>query len=206
MRHFAAAEIDAALDFPSLIDALAEAFRGGFHAPARSHHAIERPGEAAATMLLMPAWTRLGGARRFPRGKNRQRLSRQWRARPACGAGLYALQSGVTGAPLATLDGTRLTLWRTAAASALAARYLAPPDAKRLLIVGAGALAPYPCARPREPAADRAHRGVEPSPRGRSPARRRARRRGRRAKAVEHLRTRSAKPTSSPAPRCRRRR
>ncbi len=58
-------------------------------------------------------------------------------------SGLYVLQSGVTGAPLATMDGTRLTLWRTAAASALAARYLARPDAKRLLVVGAGALAPF---------------------------------------------------------------
>jgi ornithine cyclodeaminase len=53
------------------------------------------------------------------------------------------LQSGVTGAPIATLDGTRLTVWRTAAASALAARYLARADAKRLMIVGAGQLAPF---------------------------------------------------------------
>ena len=53
------------------------------------------------------------------------------------------LQSGATGAPIATLDGTRLTVWRTAAASALAARYLARADAKSLLIVGAGALAPF---------------------------------------------------------------
>ncbi len=65
MRHFSAAEIDAALDFPSLIDALAEAFRGGFHAPARHHHAIERPGEATATALLMPAWTRFGSGETF---------------------------------------------------------------------------------------------------------------------------------------------
>ena len=36
----------------------------------------------------------------------------------------------------------RLTHWRTAAASALAARHLARADAQRLLIVGAGALAP----------------------------------------------------------------
>jgi ornithine cyclodeaminase len=49
----------------------------------------------------------------------------------------------VTGQPLATLDGTRLTHWRTAAASALAARFLARADASSLLIVGAGALAPY---------------------------------------------------------------
>jgi ornithine cyclodeaminase len=41
------------------------------------------------------------------------------------------------------LDGTRLTLWRTAAASALAARTLARPDAARMVMVGAGALAPF---------------------------------------------------------------
>jgi ornithine cyclodeaminase len=144
MRHFAAAEIDAALDFPALIDALAEAFRGGFHAPPRSHHTIERPGEAAATTLLMPAWTGFGGEAEDFLGAKIVNVfpGNGARGLPAV-QGLYALQSGVTGAPLATLDGTRLTLWRTAAASALAARYLARPDAKRLLIVGAGALAPF---------------------------------------------------------------
>ena len=50
---------------------------------------------------------------------------------------------GATGEPLAALDGTRLTLWRTAAASALAARHLAREDASRMVMVGAGALAPF---------------------------------------------------------------
>ncbi len=57
MRVFSAGEIDAALDFPALVDELAEALRGGFIAPPRHHHAIERAGEPAATHLLMPAWT-----------------------------------------------------------------------------------------------------------------------------------------------------
>jgi ornithine cyclodeaminase len=143
MRHFAAAEIDAALDFPSLIDALAEAFRGGFHAPERHGHAIERPGEAAATMLLMPAWTTFGSADDFLGAKIVNVFpDNGGRGLPAV-HGVYVLQSGVTGAPIATLDGTRLTVWRTAAASALAARHLARADAKRLLIVGAGQLAPH---------------------------------------------------------------
>jgi ornithine cyclodeaminase len=143
MRHFAAAEIDAALDFPSLIDALAEAFRGGFHAPARHLHAIERPGEATATALLMPAWTRFGSGDDFLGAKIVNVFPGNGaRGLPAV-QGLYVLQSGVTGAPIATLDGTRLTVWRTAAASALAARHLARADAKRLLIVGAGQLAPF---------------------------------------------------------------
>jgi ornithine cyclodeaminase len=143
MRHFAAAEIDAALDFPSLIDAIAEAFRGGFHAPERCCHPIERPGEPTATTLLMPAWTKFGSGDDFLGAKIVNVFpGNGGRGLPAV-QGLYALQSGVTGAPIATLDGTRLTVWRTAAASALAARHLARADAKRLLIVGAGQLAPF---------------------------------------------------------------
>jgi ornithine cyclodeaminase len=143
MRHFTAGEIDAALDFPTLIDAVSEAFRGGFHAPPRHHHEIERPGKPAATALLMPAWTTSAGVGDFLGAK----VVNVFPGNAARGlptvSGLYVLQSGVTGEALATMDGTRLTLWRTAAASALAARHLARSDAKNLLIVGAGALAPF---------------------------------------------------------------
>ena len=51
--------------------------------------------------------------------------------------------SGDTGEPLAVMDGATLTAWRTACASALAARYLAREDASHLVMVGAGALAPH---------------------------------------------------------------
>ncbi|MEZ8601716.1 ornithine cyclodeaminase family protein [Vibrio splendidus] len=47
------------------------------------------------------------------------------------------------GEPLALLDGKALTYWRTAAASALAADYLAREDATTLIICGTGNLAPY---------------------------------------------------------------
>jgi ornithine cyclodeaminase/alanine dehydrogenase-like protein (mu-crystallin family) len=143
LRFFSAADLDAALDFPGLIDALAEGFRGGLTAPTRHHHTIARSGEAAATHLLMPAWSESvdGGdflgvkiVNVFP-GNGARGL-------PAV-HGTYVLQSAVTGEMLAVLDGTRLTLWRTAAASALAARYLAREDARELLLVGAGALAPF---------------------------------------------------------------
>jgi ornithine cyclodeaminase len=49
--------------------------------------------------------------------------------------------SGATGEPLAVMDGRELTAWRTAAASALAARFLAREDAGPLVMIGAGALA-----------------------------------------------------------------
>jgi ornithine cyclodeaminase len=56
---------------------------------------------------------------------------------------IYVLLDRASGEPLALLDGEALTLRRTAATSALAARYLARADAQNLLVVGAGRLAPY---------------------------------------------------------------
>ena len=138
MRYFTAAEVDAALDFGSLVDALADAFKGDFFAPQRHHHVIERAGAQAATHLLMPAWTKdfLGVkiVNVFPENGGLGLPAVQ---------GTYVLQSGKTGQTLALFDGTRLTQWRTAAASALAARYLARKDARNLLVIGAGALAPF---------------------------------------------------------------
>jgi ornithine cyclodeaminase/alanine dehydrogenase-like protein (mu-crystallin family) len=119
MRILTASEIDQALTFPVLIDALAEAFAGDFAAPERHHHGIDRE-DTPGTLLLMPAWTgRAAGdgylgvkvVSVFP-GNGERGL-------PSV-LGTYLLMDGGTGLPLAALDGTRLTVWRTAAASALA--------------------------------------------------------------------------------------
>jgi ornithine cyclodeaminase/alanine dehydrogenase-like protein (mu-crystallin family) len=143
LRFFSAADLDAALDFPGLIDALAEGFRGGLTAPTRHHHTVARSDEAAATHLLMPAWSESADGDDFIGVKIVNVFPGNGaRGLPAVN-GTYVLQSAVTGETLAILDGTRLTLWRTAAASALAARYLAREDARELLLVGAGALAPF---------------------------------------------------------------
>jgi ornithine cyclodeaminase/alanine dehydrogenase-like protein (mu-crystallin family) len=143
MRLISATDLDERLDFPALIEALAEAFRGGLTAPPRHHHPIERKG-ASPTHLLMPAWTT--GAFRDGAYLGTKIVSvfpdNSSRGLPAV-HGVYVLQSGDTGEPLAAIDGTRLTQWRTAAASALAARFLARQDARCLLMVGAGALAPF---------------------------------------------------------------
>jgi ornithine cyclodeaminase len=137
-----AAGIDRALTFPSLIDALADAFRGDIVTPVRHHHEVERPG-THGTLLLMPAWT--GPA--TPDGHVGVKIVTVF---PENGArnlpsvlGTYLLMEGATGEPRAALDGSRLTVWRTAAASALAARYLARPEASRMAMVGAGSLAPF---------------------------------------------------------------
>jgi ornithine cyclodeaminase len=56
---------------------------------------------------------------------------------------IYVVTSCKDGTPLAVIDGTELTLRRTAAAAALAARLLARPKSTRLLVVGSGALSAH---------------------------------------------------------------
>jgi ornithine cyclodeaminase/alanine dehydrogenase-like protein (mu-crystallin family) len=55
--------------------------------------------------------------------------------------GLFVLFDHEDGQPLAVIDGAAITAWKTAADSALGTRYLSRPDAKTLLMVGAGAMA-----------------------------------------------------------------
>ncbi|KQV72915.1 ornithine cyclodeaminase family protein [Rhizobium sp. Root1220] len=126
----------AALPWPELIEALATMFAGDCVTPVRHHHDMEVPGERAATLLLMPAWVpgRYAGVKIlsvFP--DNAQR------SLPAI-FGTYLLSSAKTGEMLAAIDGGELTARRTAATSALAARSLAHPEAKELLVCGTGRL------------------------------------------------------------------
>jgi ornithine cyclodeaminase len=138
MRVLDAVAVATALPWPILIDRLARAFAAGAEVPMRHHHAVPVPGGPEGTLLLMPAWVR-GGALGvkvvsvFPGNATRGLASVQ---------GLYLLGDATTGLPRAILDGVALTLRRTAAASALAARHLARADAARLVVVGTGALAP----------------------------------------------------------------
>lgn len=143
MRVVSADDLRRAFTFPTLIDTLRSAFQSEIEVPVRHHHVIERPGEPPATLLLMPAWTKGGADGAFAGVKVVSVYPGNSARGLASILGTYILMNGATGAPLAVIDGQALTLWRTAAASALAASYLARDDARRLVMVGAGALAPY---------------------------------------------------------------
>lgn len=141
MRVIPAEEIDRRLDFPRLMAELRTAFAGSMRAPARHHHAVGAGHDAVH--LLMPAWTDDAGSAGFLGTKIVNIFRGNARLGLPAVIGSYLLQSGESGAPLAIMDGTRLTHWRTAAASGLAADYLARPDSRHLLMVGSGALAPF---------------------------------------------------------------
>lgn len=152
MKLFGPDDIDAALTFPGLIDTLAEAFRGEAVVPPRTHHQIERPGEEAV-LLIMPAWSAPDSETPYLGTKIVSVFFGNGKRNLPGVMGAYLLMNGRTGEPLAVMDGNRLTLWRTAAASALASRYMSDPEASRMLMVGAGGLAPFLI---------KAHRAVRP--------------------------------------------
>ncbi|HXY89815.1 MAG TPA: ornithine cyclodeaminase family protein [Xanthobacteraceae bacterium] len=141
MRLVSADEITAALAFPALVDAIAAAFRADITVPLRHHHAVAREG-GEATLLLMPAWTN-AAAENFIGTKVVTVFPGNVDRGHASVTGTYLLMRGDSGEPLAAIDGRVFTLWRTAASSALAATFLAREDAESLVMVGAGALAPY---------------------------------------------------------------
>jgi alanine dehydrogenase len=136
--HIVASEtVDRVLDHPVLIEALREMFRAGCTVPVRHHHTVPAPGDPDGVLLLMPAWRegRHIGVKTvtvFPGNTGRGVPAVQ---------GVYMLLDGVSGVPLTLIDAPSLTARRTGAVSALAAGYLARADARRLLVVGAGAVA-----------------------------------------------------------------
>ncbi|MBI3451581.1 MAG: ornithine cyclodeaminase family protein [Rhodospirillales bacterium] len=139
MRIVSASEVESGLEIGPLVEQLREAFRAGCTVPLRNHYAVPTPGGGDATLLLMPAWH----DRRYIGVKIVTVFPDNAKADLPSVMGTYILLSGFTGEPLAVIDGRMLTLKRTAAASALAAKYLARPDAGRLLMIGTGALAPH---------------------------------------------------------------
>ena len=140
-------EVARLLPYEALVDELAAAHRAG---EPLSRRVVFGPDGTSDTFLGLPAWDpgeALGIklATVFPGNLDRGVVSVQ---------AVYVLFDGTDGSPLAVIDGTELTYRKTAADSALGARFLARDDVTTLLMVGAGGLAPHLVA---------AHRAVRPS-------------------------------------------
>ena len=136
MQHFSAERIDELLTYPALADAIARTFVDNeVVAPQRWHLRSER--NARDALLIMPAW-RHGGV-----GVVKVVTVRPENATHATPTvqGVSLLFDEVAGTPIATVDATVITRWRTAATSLLAARYLARAASDVMLMVGSGAMA-----------------------------------------------------------------
>lgn len=126
-----------ALGFDRLVPALAQMFVGGCEVPARHVHSLQHEGSSGVTVLIMPAWQagRYFGVKTVMIAPHNSQ-----QGLPGLHS-TYLLYDARTGVPLAQLDGNEITSRRTAAASALAASYLARRTSRHLLIVGAGRVA-----------------------------------------------------------------
>jgi ornithine cyclodeaminase len=139
MQTISAAAVNRALAYPKLINALQKAFTENITVPPRLHFDIENPkASRETTLLMMPAWQAgdVAGIKLVtvaPDNHLYQLPSIQ---------GTYLLFDIKTGTLKASIDAPSLTAKRTAAASALAARFLLREDSQVLLIVGTGTLAP----------------------------------------------------------------
>ena len=139
MKVYDRKNVASSLQYGILIETLREAFSLKITAPERVQHTIKNKNGSDATLLLMPAW-KMGEhigikiVSVFPENTT-QNMS-------AVNAN-YFLMNANNGKPIAIMDGTELTLRRTACASALAADYLAKKNADTLLMVGTGNLAPH---------------------------------------------------------------
>lgn len=139
MQIINAETLEKLLDFPALIEALRDMFRSGCESPTRHHHTVNVPGGNDGTLLIMPAWqagSMMGVKTVTVFGDNAKR------GLPSV-LGQYYLMDASSGEPQALIEGTVLTRWRTAAASALASDYLSRQNSERLLMVGSGSLAPH---------------------------------------------------------------
>jgi alanine dehydrogenase len=129
-RVYSAAQVHAALPWPALAAALERAFIEHDQVPLRHSHGLG----GRDTLLLMPAWNAQALGVKLVTVMPEARTTVQ---------ATYVLLDRATGAARAVLDGEALTVRRTAATSALAARRLAREDARTLLVIGTGRLAPW---------------------------------------------------------------
>jgi len=133
MKHFDMKAIQTALPYPLLVDALAQGLQQFAETPARSFFS---PNQDASCVMIMPSWR--------PHQMMGVKLVSVWPENNAKGesavSAVYVLISCLDGRPLAVLDGTELTLRRTAAAAALAAKRLARENSETLAVLGTGSL------------------------------------------------------------------
>src|ERR1035437_5600205 len=126
-------EVARLMPYGPLIESLATGLLEPIESPPRSFF---NPNNDASSVLIMPAWR--------PRRLMGTKIVSIWPENNAKGkptvSAVYVVMSCEDGSPLAVMDGTELTLRRTAATAALGARLLARQNSKKLAVLGTGSL------------------------------------------------------------------
>ena len=137
MKVISAEQVHEALSYPGLIDALQEGYASKFNMPPRQVFLLEE-GASHDAFALLPSWNQeLIGVKAFTYFPENQ------------GPDYKSLYSNILlferahGVPLALIDGTSVTFWRTAGISGLATRLLSREDSETMLLLGTGNLARY---------------------------------------------------------------
>ncbi|MFD2099650.1 ornithine cyclodeaminase family protein [Flagellimonas iocasae] len=135
-----AAFIEQNTHFPDLINALEVAFaQKAALVPMRHHHDFPNPPVGKeSTLLLMPAWN--PGKEAGVKIATVSPANGQFNL-PAI-QGIYIYLDALKGSINALLEAKSLTVKRTAAASALASKFLSRANSKTMLMIGTGALSP----------------------------------------------------------------
>ena len=138
MKILSADDVHAALAYPQLIDALQEAYAGSFSMPPRQVFLLDDEPSNHDAFAVLPSWSdEFIAVKSFTYFPDNPRPDYE---------SLYSkimLFDRKHGQPLALIDGTSVTFWRTAGICGLASRLLSREDSKTLLLLGTGNLAPY---------------------------------------------------------------
>lgn len=131
-------QVHSTLNFNDLIPALDKGFASDFNMPKRQVFELNPGCEKHNAFAVLPAWNEdvigVKSFTYFPQNAD---------------AGFDSLYSKIMlfsrdhGVPLALVDGTSVTFWRTAAVSALASRYLSKEDSESMVFFGTGNLSTY---------------------------------------------------------------
>ncbi len=140
MKIISAEQVHQHLNFEELIPLLKHSFSRPFSMPQRQVHALApEQSDNHEAFALLPSWNEevIGNKAftYFPDNAKKHDLP-----------GLFSkimLFKRQTGEPLALVDGTSVTYWRTAAISALASQLLSRENSQHLLLFGTGNLAAY---------------------------------------------------------------
>jgi ornithine cyclodeaminase len=141
MQMIDAQRVHELLEYRGLVEAIREAHQGAM--PKMSDRIIYQEANASGppdSFIILPAWQPQEGllcklVTSFPNNMQRYGVSNV--------NSIYAWVDGRTGITEAVIDGEAMIFRKTSADSALGADMLARADAKTLLMIGAGGLAPY---------------------------------------------------------------